>query len=277
MDIYDPLHICNHSDDSGRYRFDAQPEMVYFAINALLQSLSELVGYELAHGGAAAPKGWAEGASKEKPKEWRAKGMEKEAELKREFMEVTARKYRQLMGNRFGLSDPTSEDITTIVQPFLDLLKNLELDFHTSFRLLATSPLTASTLSGLTSALLASQPSCSPSAQSDLTAWLTRYVSRLSSQPGGIEASSATRKAWNPRFVLRQWVLEEVIKQVENREEGCREKLNKVLRMSLAPFEPYGAEGEEDVEGLSEEEREERRLCGLGEERMLGFQCSCSS
>jgi len=47
--------------------------------------------------------------------------------------------------------------------------------------------------------------------------------------------------------------------------------------MSLSPFESWGREGEESEEGLSEEEKEERRLCGLGEERMLGFQCSCSS
>ena len=28
---------------------------------------------------------------------------------------------------------------------------------------------------------------------------------------------------------------------------------------------------------LTVEEKEERRLCGLGEEAMVGFQCSCSS
>ena len=46
--------------------------------------------------------------------------------------------------------------------------------------------------------------------------------------------------------------------------------------MACNPFEPWGAEGDVDVE-LSKEEREERRYCGLGEKKMLGFQCSCSS
>lgn len=46
------------------------------------------------------------------------------------------------------------------------------------------------------------------------------------------------RKAWNPRFVLRQWVLEDIIKKVEGREEGCREGLNKILKVSLRIFDP---------------------------------------
>ena len=46
--------------------------------------------------------------------------------------------------------------------------------------------------------------------------------------------------------------------------------------MACNPFEPWGAEGDADDE-LSDEEKEERRYCGLGEKKMLGFQCSCSS
>lgn len=48
--------------------------------------------------------------------------------------------------------------------------------------------------------------------------------------------------------------------------------------MACNPFEPWGAEDEETPEEeLSKEEKEERRYCGLGEKKMLGFQCSCSS
>jgi len=72
--------------------------MVYFAISSLLESLSEMVGYELAEGKIAG-EGWAEGVSEEKLKEWRRAGLEKEKELEKEFMEVTAVRYRELMGN----------------------------------------------------------------------------------------------------------------------------------------------------------------------------------
>lgn len=48
--------------------------------------------------------------------------------------------------------------------------------------------------------------------------------------------------------------------------------------MACEPFERWGAEGDERPdEALDKEEREERRFCGMGEQKMLGFQCSCSS
>jgi len=48
--------------------------------------------------------------------------------------------------------------------------------------------------------------------------------------------------------------------------------------MASNPFDPWGAEdntGPEDE--LDHEVLEERRYCGLGSKRFLGFQCSCSS
>ena len=47
--------------------------------------------------------------------------------------------------------------------------------------------------------------------------------------------------------------------------------------MACNPFEPWGAEDGECGEELDAEEKEERRYCGMGETKMLGFQCSCSS
>jgi hypothetical protein len=51
--------------------------------------------------------------------------------------------------------------------------------------------------------------------------------------------------------------------------------------MATAPFEPWGAEADEAQDPvacpLEKEVAEERRFCGLGDSKMLGFQCSCSS
>ena len=48
--------------------------------------------------------------------------------------------------------------------------------------------------------------------------------------------------------------------------------------MATRPYEPWGAEYDNRPESeLTDEEREERRVCGLGARTMLGFQCSCSS
>lgn len=47
--------------------------------------------------------------------------------------------------------------------------------------------------------------------------------------------------------------------------------------MATNPFEPWGDVGIDREVCVREEVGEERRYCGLGEQKMLGFQCSCSS
>lgn len=81
----------------------------------------------------------------------------------------------------------------------------------------------------------------------------------------------------NPRFVLRQWVLEETIAKVDK--EGDIKALERVLKMSEQPFERYGDKdvGSAVCEIGTAEDVDRERLCGKGAEDMLGFQCSCSS
>ncbi len=77
--------------------------------------------------------------------------------------------------------------------------------------------------------------------------------------------------------MLRQWVLEETIKEVT--EATGREKqtmLSEILALAARPFESYGEEVSDDSTLMEQQAREER-LCGTGSTKMLGFQCSCSS
>ena len=48
-------------------------------------------------------------------------------------------------------------------------------------------------------------------------------------------------------------------------------------QMACRPFEPWGADDSPEGPELDKETMEERRFCSIGERRMLGFQCSCSS
>jgi len=43
MDGFDPHHICNHSDHSGRYAYDKQPQIAYWNLFCLGQSLMPLI------------------------------------------------------------------------------------------------------------------------------------------------------------------------------------------------------------------------------------------
>ena len=46
MDVFDPGHICNHSDTQGRYAYARQPNIGYWNLYALAQALLPLVGDE---------------------------------------------------------------------------------------------------------------------------------------------------------------------------------------------------------------------------------------
>jgi uncharacterized protein YdiU (UPF0061 family) len=44
LDAFDPGHICNHSDDQGRYAFARQPNVAFWNLHALAQAMLPLLG-----------------------------------------------------------------------------------------------------------------------------------------------------------------------------------------------------------------------------------------
>jgi len=169
------------------------------------------------------------------------------------------------------------------------------LDFHSTFRKLSAFRPgyiqdNDEKLNGFISYLLESTPHPKKldkvKASADCKAWLMKYSNRISEEreewgPNSQEEVDVLRgeemDGVNPRFVLRQWVLEEVIAKVEKDVVTGKRILAKVLQMATNPYEPWGAEGVGEEVCVNGEAGEERRYCGLGEEKMLGFQCSCSS
>jgi uncharacterized protein YdiU (UPF0061 family) len=43
MDAFDPMHVCNHSDEQGRYAYARQPNVAFWNLHALAQSLLPLM------------------------------------------------------------------------------------------------------------------------------------------------------------------------------------------------------------------------------------------
>jgi uncharacterized protein YdiU (UPF0061 family) len=43
LDVFDPGHICNHSDHQGRYAYARQPQVAFWNLHALAQALAPLV------------------------------------------------------------------------------------------------------------------------------------------------------------------------------------------------------------------------------------------
>ncbi|GBE87796.1 UPF0061 protein [Sparassis crispa] len=311
MDVFDPFHICNHTDDEGRYSYKLQPSMIIYALRALLTALSPIIGAE-AELGRAVSAGWAEDASPDKLAEWRKKGTELvKDEMERVAQDICSAEYGRLMHKRLALRRFDATDELRLARPLLNLMSEHELDFHSTFRRLAffrptmaegssdsaTGPALGEYISGILSSTSEPQRLNRDKAVSDWRAWLESYAARIESErdewiaasPDANGANGAIERdldkerekaalVANPRFVLRQWVLEEVIKKVEEDAESGKRILAKVMQMCCSPFEPWGAESfEGDVDTLDAEIKEERRYCGVGDRTFLGFQCSCSS
>jgi serine/tyrosine/threonine adenylyltransferase len=133
MDIFDPMHICNHSDALGRYAYKVTFPWSYsvasvntvllpaparndvsaldraavlqayrvdslFSLRALLNALSPLVGAEAELGNRAVSAGWAGEAKKDKINEWSSRGVTLvEEELKTLFQREYEAEYSERM------------------------------------------------------------------------------------------------------------------------------------------------------------------------------------
>jgi serine/tyrosine/threonine adenylyltransferase len=146
-----------------------------------------------------------------------------------------------------------STDESEYFKPLLNIMETHKLDFHSTFRTLCsfkpsmlptdtTKASTPSPIEALITKLLAATPDPQrldhSQATSDWLAWLDKYARRIESERGewgsdvdaDAERERAARGA-NPRFVLRQWVLEEVIKKVEMDADSGRRVLAKVMHV----------------------------------------------
>ncbi|KAL5486061.1 hypothetical protein ACEPAI_7105 [Sanghuangporus weigelae] len=318
MDIFSSNHICNHSDEEGRYSYKFQPTMIVYALRALLNSLALLIGAE-EELGTSVKAGWAEDVSKEKIDEWTKKGLELEGEMKAVVESVMETAHWALFRKRLGLKTEKPTDADSLIRSLLTLLERHKLDFHSTFRTLCSfrPSLLASDDSEDLKSFITRIAANSHEIQADdvdfvrdVTEWLAKYAERVEDEVNdgawarssgeseskvqngavvnGQKREQEEEKVWkereaemrrvNPRFVLRQWVLEEIIKRVQEDVPSGRRALAKMHEMAIHPFDPWGAEDDErPTSSLSGEEREERRFCGLGAKKFIGFQCSCSS
>ena len=144
-----------------------------------------------------------------------------------------------VFNQRLALKTRKEKDDSNIMLPVLDLMKRHKLDFHSTFRRLCffRPSLMDDSRSEELQRFLSSILSTSDSADAEEAAkewltWLEKYAARISAEEdqweGGLDAREVTAKSVNPRFVLRQWVLEETIKRVQTDTKSGKRALAKV-------------------------------------------------
>jgi serine/tyrosine/threonine adenylyltransferase len=150
-------------------------------------------------------------------------------------------------------------DESKIFRPLLTIMQEHKLDYHSTFRKLCFFPksfletsvngdvsdgqdTSSSVLEKFIGELLAStlesQSTDIVKAAKDWMAWFEEYAQRIDSEreewTGDVDAErEKAAKSANPRFVLRQWLLEEVIANVEKDIDSGKRLLAKVLHVSV--------------------------------------------
>ncbi len=200
MEAFDSAHICNHSDHSGRYRYEAQPQIG-------LWNIARLCGA--------------------------CHGLMNDTTVFEEVIETYKATYAEAIDQRlrqkFGLERLDQERWSSLLDDFYRHLQRQKIDYPQIFRALA-SPHDETILR------------CCPDPEA-FRPWLTSYrdaAHRARSAAGLTEADQ--QKAMNqvnPKYVLRNWVAEEVIAEV--RDQGTTRGLETVMTLLAAPFDEHPA------------------------------------
>ena len=108
LDAYDPGHICNHTDQGGRYAFARQPDMAHWNLYALAQALMPLI--------------------EDQPLALQALAS---------FQPIFEAKFHQLMCAKLGLADVAGVSIQTLLTDLLELMAQDRVDYTLFWRRLS--------------------------------------------------------------------------------------------------------------------------------------------
>ncbi|MFD2176574.1 protein adenylyltransferase SelO [Veronia pacifica] len=177
LDDYQSGFICNHSDHSGRYAFDRQPDIGMWNLSALGYALSPLIDSE---------------------------GIN---EALAEFSPTMVREYSHLMQKRLGLEEITEGDSVLFDQLFT-LMEEQHIDFNHFFRVLSHLE-----LNELARACELKNLGDDPKKVEE---WLHLYAERISDLSEEEDLlRRKTMSMHNPKYVLRTYLAQQAIEEAE--------------------------------------------------------------
>ena len=108
LDAYNPNHICNHTDQQGRYSFVNQPYIGMWNLHAFAVTLSSLVP------------------------------MEEQKEILENYEQIFLQEYHQLMAAKLGF-ERVDEDVKKLIYEILHLLEKHQIDYTFFFANLSSN------------------------------------------------------------------------------------------------------------------------------------------
>lgn len=197
LDAYEPDHIANKNDDAGRYAFFRQPAIVHWNLACLAQALLPLV---------------------------ERNALEAELETFMSQFEVQLLQRRKA---RLGLVNNEPGD-TELVEKLWDLFKQNRTDitrFFSAIADLSTEQLSAQNLAEFTHA-----------SEQSWMAWLDQYKQRITREMASEPIRKQQLRSVNPRYILRNYMAEEAIREAT---QGDYRLVNQLLPVLRHPAETH--------------------------------------
>lgn len=211
LDGFNPDHICNHSDDRGRYSWNNQPQIGYWNLRALANALVPLM-----------PK------VKDDPSPV--------MEVLQAYETCFPRAMRARWSAKLGLQTEREGDGPLAVD-WLQIMAKHQTDFTIAFRRLCDYRV----------GLSPDHPDNAPVRdlfldRVEFDAWALRYAQRLA-QEGSVDAERSERmRQVNPLYVLRNHMAETAIRRAQSGDFSEVQRLERLLRQ---PFvEQAGAQAD---------------------------------
>ena len=191
MEGFDWGHVCNHSDDGGRYAYNMQPRIAHWNLYCLAEALLPLLEMEDAE----------------------AALQQYEAQFERHYL--------ALMRAKLGLASEQPGD-DALVRDTLTLLHQQRADYTGFFRRLGGFDSAAGADNADLGALFAQRAAYG--------AWAERYRRRLALESSQDAARKARMDRVHPKYVLRNYLAETAIrKAADERDYGEIERLARLL------------------------------------------------
>ncbi|ORX53261.1 UPF0061-domain-containing protein [Hesseltinella vesiculosa] len=256
MDFYEPAYICNHSDTAGQYAFKRQPTVCVYNLFKFGVPLFELIGagnkvdeivYVDPREADEATKATATDdvtrqAYREAGKEYVTKV------LSEDFTDWFMEELQQVMQNKLGLLKSDASTMADVIIPLLDWATEFKVDHHRLFRSMSKYEVTSkgedhdNALALSTLDIIPKDPARLDDAKQALAPWLSIYRHLLLDQDAAQEnkARQLRMNANNPRFVLRNWIVQQVIDAFDKQpQDEAKKTLNACLYACTHPYQEH--------------------------------------
>jgi uncharacterized protein YdiU (UPF0061 family) len=192
MESFDPKHICNHTDQQGRYSYQMQPTIGQWNCHALGQALLPLIG-----------------------------NVDDTQEALHEYKTQYDEKYEQLMHRKLGLFENIAGDRDLIDSLFAVMQENAS-DFTLTFRQLSHILRDDDSQDSRIRDMFVDR--------SAIDNWLIIYRARLCREQSDDTRRQQTMLSANPKYVLRNYLAQIAISKAQDKDFSEINKLLQILQ-----------------------------------------------